>query len=197
MNRLDRALGILLLLRGGKTFSATELSRRFEVSARTIYRDVEMLAAVGVPVYAEMGRSGGFRLVEGYFLPPVMFSAGEAVSVLLGLKMPARLRARPFAAELETSAEKLLAAVPDQLRTALARAQQSIGFEHLPVDIFHTERTSDEPPLTDVDEGTIIGVFLRAILERTTVALDYRSPYSDGIDHLIVVPRGLLWDRDR
>ena len=72
MNPLDRALAILLLLRNGKTASAVDLARRFGVSPRTIYRDVERLGAVGVPVYAEMGRLGGFRLMEGYFLPPVI-----------------------------------------------------------------------------------------------------------------------------
>jgi predicted DNA-binding transcriptional regulator YafY len=195
MNRLDRALGILLLLRDGKTISAAELSQRFEVSTRTIYRDVEMLASVGVPIYAEMGRAGGFRLVEGYFLPPVMFSVGEAVSLLLGLTLLRRLRARPFAAELETSEQKLLAAVPDQLRAALAHAQQIIGFERLPADIFHPERLASEP--TSTDEGAIISVFVRAILDRTMVALDYHSPYGDLAEQFVATPQGLLWDRDR
>ncbi len=99
MNRFDRALAILLLLRSGKTLSATDLARRFEVSTRTIYRDIETLSAVGVPVYAEMGRDGGFRLLPGYFLPPVMFSVGEAISLLLGLTLLRSLRATPFAAE--------------------------------------------------------------------------------------------------
>jgi predicted DNA-binding transcriptional regulator YafY len=196
MNRLDRALGILLLLRGGKTLSAAELSQRFEVSTRTIYRDVEMLAAVGVPIYAEMGRDGGFRLVEGYFLPPVMFSVGESVSLLLGLTLLRRLRARPFAAELETSEQKLMAAVPDQLRAALAHAQQFIGFEHLPADIFHPERPDSAPPIA-ADEGVVVSVFVRAILDRKTVALDYRSPYGDSTERIIATPHGLLWDRDR
>ena len=61
MNRFDRALAILLLLRQGKTLSATALAHQFEVSSRTIYRDIETLSAVGVPVFAEMGRAGGFR----------------------------------------------------------------------------------------------------------------------------------------
>ena len=69
MNRLDRGLGILLVLRDGKAISATELSRRFEVSTRTIYRDIETLSSLGVPVYAEMGRAGGFRLVEERTFP--------------------------------------------------------------------------------------------------------------------------------
>jgi predicted DNA-binding transcriptional regulator YafY len=196
MNRLDRALGILLLLRGGKTLSAAELSQRFEVSTRTIYRDVEMLAAVGVPIYAEMGRAGGFRLVEGYFLPPVMFSVGEAVSLLLGLTLLRRLRARPFAAELEISEQKLLAAVPDQLRTALAHAQHFIGFERLPADIFHPER-ADSEAMVDADESTVVSIFVRAILDHKTIALDYRSPYGGLAEHIIATPHGILWDRDR
>ena len=73
MNRLDRALGILLVLRTGATVSAAELAQRFEVSPPTIYRDIEALGAIGVPVYAEMGRAGGFRLVEGYFLRHARF----------------------------------------------------------------------------------------------------------------------------
>jgi predicted DNA-binding transcriptional regulator YafY len=197
MNRLDRALGILLLLRSGKTLSAAELSQRFEVSTRTIYRDVEMLAAVGVPIYAEMGRAGGFRLVEGYFLPPVMFSVGEAISLLLGLTLLRRLRARPFAAELELSEHKLLAAVPEQLREALAHAQQIVGFERLPADIFHPERPDPQDSAASPDEGTIISVFVRSILDRKTVALDYRSPYGSSAEHIIATPHGLLWDRDR
>src|SRR4029079_15822402 len=128
MNRLDRALGILLGLRGGKVISATELARRVEGSTRTIYRDIETLSSLGVPVYAEKGRVGGFRLGEGYFLPPVMFSGGEAISLVRGLSLLRNLRASPFAAERETGAQKLLAAMPDRLRAVLAEAPQAIGF---------------------------------------------------------------------
>src|SRR5690349_18832705 len=142
MNRFDRALGILLLLRSGASLSATDLARHFEVSTRTIYRDVEALSQVGVPVYAERGREGGFRLMEGYFLPPVMFTRQEAVSLLLAVTMLRSLRARPFAAGLETAEEKLLAAVPAPLRQTLSEARKVIGAEPAPDDPFHPE-----PPL--------------------------------------------------
>ncbi len=199
MNRLDRALGILLLLRSGKSVSAAELSRRFEVSPRTIYRDIETLSAIGVPVYAEMGRAGGFRLMEGYFLPPVMFSVGEAISLLLGLTALRRLRAKPFAAEIETAEQKLLAAVPDHLRATLAKARHIIGFESLPQDAFSLERSLADltPEAAESDEGRVVTIFLQAVLEHRMIALRYRSPYSATPSDSSVRPLGLLWDRDR
>ena len=198
MNRFDRALAILLLLRGGKTLSATGLARRFEVSARTIYRDVETLSAVGVPVYAEMGRAGGFRLLAGYFLPPVMFTTTEAVSLLIGLTLLRSLRATPFAADLETAEQKLLAAVPEHLRATLAEAHTVIGFERPPEDIFHPDPPDPQPPdPTPTVEGSVVSTFLQAILERRTLLLRYRSPYRDTSNEMTAVPLGVFWDRDR
>src|SRR5260370_34031847 len=66
MNRFERALGILLHLRSGKEISASDLAQRLEVSRRTIYRDMDVLSTLGVPIYAERGHAGGFRLLEGY-----------------------------------------------------------------------------------------------------------------------------------
>jgi len=200
MNRLDRVLGILLWLRSRKTVSAAELATQFEVSQRTIYRDIQALSELGIPVYAEMGRAGGFRLLEGYFLPPVMFSVGEAVSLLLGLTALRRLRAKPFAAELETAEHKLLAAVPDHLREILAKAGHLIGFEAAPTDMFlHPELEAQElaaEPRT-MTEDSVITVFLQSLLEKRGVALHYRSPYSPEASNALIIPRGLLWDRDR
>ncbi len=198
MNRFDRALAILLLLRGGKTLPATDLARRFEVSTRTIYRDVETLSAVGVPVYAEMGRAGGFRLLAGYFLPPVMFTTAEAVSLLLGLTFLRSLRATPFAADLETAEQKLLAAVPDHLRATLADARKVIGFERPPADIFHPDPPDSASPASiTATEGMVVSVFLQAVLDRRTLSLRYRSPYRGTTDAITAVPLGLFWDRDR
>ena len=85
MNRFDRILGIVLRLRSNERLSASQLAAQFAVSRRTIYRDIETLSLLGVPVYSERGRDGGIRLLEGYFLPTLMFSTKEAISLLLGL----------------------------------------------------------------------------------------------------------------
>ena len=203
MNRLDRALGILLLLRRQNTVSATDLAKRFEVSIRTIYRDIEALSELGVPVYAEMGRTGGFRLLEGYFLPPVMFTTGEATSLLLGLTLLRRLRVTPFPAEVTTSEHKLLAALPDALRAMLARAAQLIGFEDIPLDTFHWGPRDSATPAPAIfsdeaksKESVVVSTFLRAILEGNEVKLHYRSPYREQATTNAVAPSGLVWDRD-
>ena len=193
MTRLDRALGILLLLSQGRTWSAQRLAERFEVSVRSIYRDVEALQQLGVPVVAARGAGGGFSLMEGFVLPPVNLTRQEAVSLVLGVAILRTLRTMPFRDELETAEGKLLSALPGQVRAVLARARELIGFEHVAEDVFHRER---EPVEATIEAEAVDG-FLRAIVDMTTLRLGYASPYRPGPERLDVVPLGLLWDRDR
>jgi predicted DNA-binding transcriptional regulator YafY len=169
-----------------------------EVSRRTIYRDIETLCAVGVPVYAEPGRDGGLRLVEGYFLPPIALSVGEATSLLIGLVMLDRLRTKPFANDLETAQRKLLAAVPIQLRHTLEQAQDLIGFEAVPQDIFHPERSypDENVMVAQMDEAAVITVFLQCIFNREMALMEYFSPYSEAPASHLLLPHGIVWDRD-
>jgi predicted DNA-binding transcriptional regulator YafY len=198
VNRSDRLLGVLLRLRGGKIVPAAELARHFDVSARTIYRDVDTLAALGVPIYAELGRHGGFRLVEGYFLPAIAFTQDEAVSLVLGLALLRSLRARPFASGLDTAGDKLLAAMPAHLGAVLGAAERLIGFEGIARDAFHPELVEREPSHGRRLERELrtIDVFLQAVLDGATVRMDYRSPYRESAERILAVPRGIFWDRD-
>jgi predicted DNA-binding transcriptional regulator YafY len=198
MNRLDRIMGILLLLRGGRVVSATDLSKRFEVSVRTIYRDIEELSGLGVPVAVEMGRTGGFRMREGYFLPPVTLNPEEAASLLLGIILMRRLRVLPFPKEADFAERKLLAALPEETRRLMERASRLIGFERVPADLLHPE--PDDPVAAGEaapGEAEIVGRFLRAVLSRSRVRMKYRSPYRGEEPFQDVEPRGIIWDRDR
>jgi predicted DNA-binding transcriptional regulator YafY len=206
MNRLDRALGIVLVLRGGKEVSAQQLAQRFAVSPRTIYRDMETLSALGVPIYAERGRAGGFRLLEGYFLPPITFTQDEALGLVVGLTLLQAMRSRPFTLALDTAEKKLAAAVSDQLREVLLEARQRIGFEMPQSDIFHAEPalpqrparsyTGSAPSPVEAAEDQIVRVFLHGIFTRQTVSVQYRSPYRAEATHQIIEPLGVLWDRE-
>ncbi|WP_019911143.1 helix-turn-helix transcriptional regulator [Paenibacillus sp. HW567] len=82
MNKTDRLLAIVLELQRKGRQRAEDLAETFETSVRTIYRDVQALSEAGVPVVGAPGQ--GYWLMDGYFLPPVSFTAGEAVSLLIG-----------------------------------------------------------------------------------------------------------------
>jgi predicted DNA-binding transcriptional regulator YafY len=197
MVQSDRLFGILLVLQRTRSVSARQLARQFEVSTRTIYRDLQTLSALGVPIYASRGHGGGIRLLEGYFLPPLTFSRGEGIVLLVGLTLLQSLQTFPFPKEMKTAVQKLLVAVPDSLRTILVQAEKVIGFEHFPDDIFHPEPASAPQRDGDASESHIVTTFLQGILDRSLVHLRYRSPYhlSDS-QEMTVIPSGLFWDRN-
>lgn len=120
--RASRLLTIQMLLESRGRMSARELAQKLEVSERTLYRDVDELAAAGVPVFAERGRNGGFRLVEGWKTTLTGFTALEAQAVFMsGLAEPATqlgLGQHVTGAQL-----KLVNALPAHQRTDAQRIQ--------------------------------------------------------------------------
>lgn len=85
IKKFDRIVSILIQLQSKRIVKAQELADRFEVSLRTIYRDIRTLEASGVPIYSEAGT--GYSLMEGYRLPPVMFTQEEASSFVAAEKL--------------------------------------------------------------------------------------------------------------
>src|ERR1044072_6926076 len=85
MNRIDRLHAILTHLQSKKRVTAQEIADRFNISLRTVYRDVKALEESGVPVIGEAG--SGYTVMEGYRLPPVLFTQEEASALLMGAKL--------------------------------------------------------------------------------------------------------------
>lgn len=196
VTRLERALGILLQLSGGAVRTAPDLAAYFRVAVRTIYRDVEMLALLGVPVVGGRGQGGGYRIDDNYLVPAVAFSRAEATALLLTLSLVRSLRVTPLAGDLATAEKKLLATLPKTLRPLAEQASRLIVFERAASDVFHADPSLVEELAPVSEESRAVDTFLGAILSRTRVDLHYRSPYRSKPKVHDVDALGLLWDRD-
>ncbi|MFK4066474.1 helix-turn-helix transcriptional regulator [Streptomyces sp. NPDC029674] len=155
-----RLLSVLLLLQSRGRMSARGIADELGVSVRTAYRDVARLQAAGVPVYAEPGRNGGYRLVEGYRTRLTGMSEGEARALFFaGLPGPAADLG--LADEVAAARLKLLAALPAGLRDEAARAAAVFHLD-APAWYREPERT---PHLT---------LLVDAVLTRRVVDVRYR-----------------------
>jgi predicted DNA-binding transcriptional regulator YafY len=118
-----KVLALLELLQAQPGLTGPELARRLEVDGRTVRRYATTLADLGVPVQAERGRYGGYRLLPGYKLPPLMLTDDEAVSVVFGLLTVAR-QGMPAPSAL-AKVERVL---PQRLRERVQAVRETLGF---------------------------------------------------------------------
>src|SRR5438067_726468 len=129
MNRVDRLFGYVLALQGGAQ-TAAALARRFEVSRRTAYRDLQALSELGVPVVATPGR--GYGLMPGYQLPPVMLTPAEATVLGLAGGLFRRFVAHDGRAALDAALAKVDAVLPERARAEAAAARRRVSVASWP-----------------------------------------------------------------
>jgi predicted DNA-binding transcriptional regulator YafY len=126
MNRTDRLLAIVLELQAKGRQRAVDLADLFETSTRTIYRDIQALSEAGVPLVAVPGQ--GYSLMEGYFLPPLTFTADEATMLLLGSDVAAQSFDAQYRAAAQTASRKIAGVLPEPLRVEVEAIRESIHF---------------------------------------------------------------------
>lgn len=122
--RAERLISLLMALQRRNAATAGELATRLNVSVRTIFRDIDALSGMGVPVYSEPGRGGGIRLLEGYSSDLTGLSSGEAEALAL-IASPSTTGVSQLTAPTRTALDKLAAAVPSmhQIRAQHARGR--------------------------------------------------------------------------
>ncbi|MFG2909882.1 helix-turn-helix transcriptional regulator [Kitasatospora sp. NPDC048286] len=121
--RASRLVTLLLLLQNRGRMTAEQLAGELEVSVRTVYRDVQALAAAGVPLYGDAGHDGGYRLVDGYRTRLTGLTADEAQAAFLAA-LPGAADQLGLGGALAAARLKLRAALPVELRERAGRIQE-------------------------------------------------------------------------
>ncbi len=123
--RAERLLSLVLMLRNRGRMTAPAIARELEVSVRTVLRDVEALSSVGIPVYAERGRDGGFALLPGFTTDLTGLTVDEATA-LLASSTSADTAVLGMAPAFAAAMRKVTDALPEAGRTAAIRASERI-----------------------------------------------------------------------
>lgn len=169
--RLDRLLGITLELMAKQRVTAAELSAKFEVSVRTVYRDIELINQAGIPVASFTGADGGFELMSGFFLTRQHFSVDD-LSVIYSL----------------------LKAMEDTMGGTVTAAMRKLTSLH-PALANEDKHTSLLLNLTaPVNERTHVQLLFQAIRQSRLVVLAY-SDSSGTMSERTVEPINLLWEK--
>jgi predicted DNA-binding transcriptional regulator YafY len=129
LKRNDRLIAIVIALQQ-RPETAQALADKLEVSKRTILRDMEALSEIGIPLYAVSGPAGGFRLMDGFKLPPLQFDSQEALAILFSLNAMTKMADTPFNQARWTAIDKLKATMPEnvlqQVEPLLSRFEMEI-----------------------------------------------------------------------
>lgn len=121
-----RLITLIMLLQRRPNQRAADLAERLGVSLRTLHRYFGMLDEMGIPIYAERGPHGGFSLVRGYKLPPLVFTPEEATAIYLGSSLVGQLWGQLYQEPAEGALAKLDNVLPDEQRAEIAWARRSL-----------------------------------------------------------------------
>lgn len=125
-NTATRLITLILLLQNRSTQKGRDLAAELGVSLRTLHRYIAMIEEMGMPVYTERGPYGGFSLLRGYKLPPLLFTGGEAVALTLGAGLVEEIWGPLYREEARGALAKLDNVLPDEQRDQVAWARRSL-----------------------------------------------------------------------
>ena len=173
-----RVLTVLELLQSHGRLTGAELARRLEVDIRTVRNYVETLADLGIPVEAERGRYGAYRLRPGYKLPPLIFTEDEFLALTLSLLLARENGLAQTSPAVESVLAKVERVLPQATRTRIQAVEQTVIFER---GSFHA-----------APSAAAVTVLSSAVQTGQCVRLQYRSAHSE-VTERVFDPHGVVY----
>jgi len=177
MNRIDRLTGMILLLQSHRVITAEQIAAHFEMSVRTVYRDLAALGEAGVPILAEAGV--GYSLMRGYHIPPVMFTEHEASALFMSGEVTEQVADDSLRGALRSALLKIRAVLPKERQDHLNRMKKSLG-----VWLSPRSKGDDQRSLMPLQQ---------AVMHRRCVSLAYNAGSRGEITSRVVEPLGMMF----
>ena len=179
--RLDRLLEIVIILLNRRTITARELADRFEVSIRTIYRDIEAINTAGIPVISFQGQGGGFSIMEGYTVDRRVLSLDDMRSILTALK---GLQSSLQNEEINKAIEKISSLIPDDRAEEFSRKMEMLVVEMTPWGLPGKRKDN-------------VRILHRAITESRLLEFQYRNQKGEfserRVEPMTLLLKGQTW----
>lgn len=179
--RFDRIVAILTQLQSKKIVKAQELADRFDVSLRTIYRDIRSLEASGVPIYGEAGV--GYSLVDGYKLPPVMFTREEAASFIAAEKLMEKFTDGNMRNHFQSAVFKV---------KSVLRGEEKDWMESIESRVKISDRTPELPE----NSPKVLNALFESIAQKIQLQMTYQSLESEAPSQRNIEPVGIYHENN-
>jgi len=178
MNRIDRLQAILIQLQSKKVVKAHEIADRFEISLRTVYRDIRALEEGGIPIGAEAGI--GYFLDESFALPPIMFTTKEAIALLLAGKLVPHMSDKKIDQAFQEALYKIKSVMRSDDKQTIDKLERSMrvysGISEIPQY-----------------ESLFLQEIQQALVEQKVIEFNYTAHYSQQNTKRRVEPVGLIF----
>jgi predicted DNA-binding transcriptional regulator YafY len=148
MSKSRRLIDVMMAINTKREFTARELAEEFGVSVRTIQRDLRTLEDIGVPLYAEMGAKGGYRLLNQKILPPITFTENEAVALFFAYQSLQNYQSLPFEHDAKSALNKFYHYLPTETRQKIDEMQNRVLF-------WTPKRTGEVPYLKHIVDASV------------------------------------------
>ncbi len=128
MSKTTKLFDLLLYVNTKRSFTANDVAQEFCISVRTAHRYLLELEEMGVPLYTEPGRNGGYRILSSRVIPPVIFNEDEALAIFFSFQSLKYFKSLPFKVDIESASRKLLARLPEDVKKHVSNLETTLLF---------------------------------------------------------------------
>ena len=178
MNRIDRLSALLIMLQSSSGIALSQITSRFGVGLRTVYRDIKALEEAGVPIVGDS--RVGYSIMDGYKLPPLMFTQNEAFAFLAAEQLVNKFTDKELSNNYKVGVEKIRAVLRLSQKESVSFVEKTIG-----------NLDFNDPNYIDSDNK--LQLILRSIDKQEMIKIQYKSYSKNELTDRCIVPIGLFF----